>query len=125
MTLNHRQTSLLTGIMLLVGNSTVSGQQVNSLGIFTGLTIPYTFDAGINKDPRYRTKYNVKSAPVGIHLGIDYEGHGFMIDPGIIKIGQHFNVINIDGGEIGERNINLTYFQIPVNLKLNLIDLLF
>lgn len=60
MTLNLRQTSLLTGIMLLLGISTVSGQQVNSLGIFTGLTIPYTFDAGINKDPRYRTKYNVK-----------------------------------------------------------------
>jgi hypothetical protein len=125
MTLNLRHTSLLTGIMLLLDVSMASGQQVNSVGIFTGLTIPYTFDAGINKDPRYRTKYNVKFAPVGVHLGIDYEGYGFMIDPSIIKIGQHFNVINIDGGEVGERAINLTYFQIPLSLKLHLIDLSF
>lgn len=124
MTLNPLPKSLL----VIVGTlwvTTAIGQQVNSLGVFTGITIPYTFDEGINKDARYRIKYNVKFAPIGIHYGVDYDGFGFMIDPSVTKIGQNFNVINISGGDVGERNIDLTYFQLPIGLKLHIIDLSF
>jgi hypothetical protein len=101
------------------------GQQINSLGIFSGITVPYTFDKGINKDPRYQIKYKVKFMPIGVHYGIDYDGFGFMIDPSIVQLGQHFNVINTTGGQIGERKIDLTYFQFPIGLKLHVIDLSF
>jgi hypothetical protein len=101
------------------------GQQVNALGIFTGITIPYTFDAGINKDARYRIKYDIKFTPIGIHYGVDYDGYGVMMDPSLTKIGQNFNVINYQGGHVGERRIDMTYFQFPVGLKLHIIDLSF
>jgi hypothetical protein len=124
MTLNP----LPKSIFIIVGAlwiTTTNGQQVNSLGVFTGITIPYTFDEGINKDARYRIKYNVKFAPIGIHYGVDYDGFGFMVDPSVTKIGQNFNVINISGGDVGERNIDMTYFQLPIGLKLHIIDLSF
>jgi hypothetical protein len=125
MTLNPLPKSFLVVIVLLMSLSTGFTQQVNSLGIFTGITVPYTFDAGINKDARYRIKYDVKFAPVGIHYGVDYDGYGVMIDPCLIKVGQSFNVINIYGGEVGERNIDLSYFYFPAGFKLHIIDLSF
>jgi len=125
MTLNPLPKSLLISFTLIMGITYVHAQQVNSLGIFTGITVPYTFDEGINKDARYRIKYNIKYSPIGIHYGVDYDGYGVMIDPCILRIGQNFNVINIYGGEVGERKIDLTYFYFPAGLKLHLIDLSF
>lgn len=115
----------LVAVVCLFGISPVWCQQVNSLGIFSGISVPYSFDQGINKDPRYQLKYNVKLMPFGVHYGIDYEGYGFMIDPSIIQIGQNFNIINTTGGQMGERKIDLTYFQFPVGFKLHIIDLSF
>lgn len=112
-------------IMLLAGLHGAVGQEVHSLGVFTGFTIPYTWDEGFNKDPRYRVKYNVKFAPVGVHYGVDRPGFGFTLDPSIFKAGQSLNVINIAGGDVGERNINMTYVHVPVGFKLHLIDMSF
>ena len=125
MTLNPLPKSLLLLIALFLGITSAYTQQVNTLGIFTGITVPYTFDEGINKDARYRVKYNVKYSPVGIHYGVDYDGYGVMLDPCLLRIGQSFNMINILGGQVGERNIDLTYFHFPAGLKLHLIDLSF
>lgn len=117
--------SFLVLLLLAMGITGGYSQQINSLGIFTGITVPYTFDSGINKDPRYRIKYDVKFAPFGIHYGVDYDGYGLMMDPSITKIGQNFNVINNQGGHVGERKIDLTYFQFPLGVKLHIIDLSF
>lgn len=125
MTLNPLPKSLFVLIALFLGITSAYTQQVNSLGIFTGITVPYTFDEGINKDARYKIKYNVKYSPVGIHYGVDYDGYGVMLDPCLLRIGQNFNVTNIYGGQVGERKIDLTYFYFPVGLKLHLIDLSF
>jgi hypothetical protein len=125
MTLNPLPKSSLVLFFVIVCICSGNAQQIYSLGIFTGITVPYTFDSGINKDARYRIKYDIKFAPFGVHYGVDYEGYGIMIDPSITRIGQNFNVINHQGGQVGERTINLTYFQIPAGLKLHIIDLSF
>ncbi|MBX2963590.1 MAG: hypothetical protein KF687_13845 [Cyclobacteriaceae bacterium] len=101
------------------------GQEVYSLGVFTGFTIPYTWDEGINRDPRYKVKYNLKFAPIGVHYGVDRQGFGFTFDPSIFRIGQNFDVINTSGGDVGERNIDLTFLNIPMGLKVHLIDMSF
>lgn len=124
MTKKHLPTCLFVFFALF---ATVSGQaqEVHSLGLFTGITVPYTWNEGISKDTRYRTRFDIKFAPIGVHYGVDREGHGFMIDPSIVTIGQNFNVINTTGGELGERKIDLTYLQVPVGLKLHIIDMSF
>jgi hypothetical protein len=109
--------------LLVAGLQVSLAQEVHSLGIFTGATVPYTWDEGVLKDPRYREKYGVKFAPLGIHYGVDFEGYGFTFDPVIFQAGQHFNVINVAGGDIGERKVQLTYLQVPVGFKLHMIDL--
>ncbi len=101
----------------------VKGQQKEiSFGIFTGLTSPYTFDSGINRDSRYEQPNQVKLLPLGISFGLDYQGYGFVITPSIINIGQDMNIVNITGGVEGKRGINLKYVQVPVSLKLHAID---
>jgi hypothetical protein len=96
-----------------------------SLGIFTGITAPYTWDEGINNDSRYQGRYEVKFAPIGIAYGVDYQGFGFVVSPSLITIGQNFHVINSVGGHEGTRKINLKYLEFPIALKLHVIDLSF
>lgn len=124
MTLRPKVAIFLSSL-LVAGMQASPAQEVHSLGIFTGFTAPYTWDEGILKDPRYREKYRVKFAPFGIHYGIDFEGYGFTFDPVIFQAGQSFNVINVAGGDVGERKINLTYMKVPMGFKLHMIDLHF
>lgn len=103
----------------------VKAQEVYSLGLFTGISVPYTWDGGINSDPRYRDRFDIKFSPIGVHYGVDKEGYGIMVDPTLIRIGQNFNILNTTGGEIGLRRIDLTYVQVPISLKLHIIDMSF
>jgi hypothetical protein len=96
-----------------------------SLGIFTGLTTCYTWDTGINQDPRYQNRYDLKAAPIGICYGVDYQGYGFVINPGLMGVGQNYKIINTVGGQEGVRKINLQYLNLPVAFKLHVIDLAF
>jgi hypothetical protein len=117
--------SCLFVFFALLATLAARAQEVHSLGLFTGIAVPYTWDGGINQDSRYRTRFDIKFTPIGFHYGVDKEGHGFMIDPSIIRIGQNFNVINSTGGELGQRKIDLTYVQVPVGIKLHIIDMSF
>jgi hypothetical protein len=104
--------------------SFVSAQvRIVSMGVFTGLTSTYTWDEGINYDPRYKVKYNIKLAPVGFNYGVDYEGFGFVISPGLFATGQNFSVVNTVGGHEGSRKIDLHYLNIPIAFKFHVIDL--
>jgi hypothetical protein len=113
-------------ILLLFAASTVFAQtKIVSLGLYTGITSTYTWDEGINADPRYNPQYDLKMSPIGLMYGVDYTGFGFLLTPGLISTGQNFNVVNTVGGQEGIRKINLQYFQVPVALKIHLIDLSF
>lgn len=96
-----------------------------SLGVYTGFTSSFTLDDGINQDPRYKESYGIKFAPIGVNFGMDYEGFGFVISPGIINLGQDFYVVNTVGGQDGKRYIDLQYVHIPVAFKVHIINLSF
>ncbi|MCK6618383.1 MAG: PorT family protein [Cyclobacteriaceae bacterium] len=123
MTLKPKPVALLTLALVCFSAGNMHAQEVHSIGFFTGLTVPYTWDEGIQKDPRYREKYRVRFAPFGFHYGIDYQGYGFTFDPAVFNTGQYFNVVNVTGGEVGERKIDLTYIHAPFGFKLHMIDL--
>lgn len=96
-----------------------------SLGVFAGVTSTFTFDEGINKDPRYQAKYGADFVPIGLHAGIDFHGFGFMVDPQLTQLGQSFNMLNNAGGQVGDRKVSMTYVQLPFSLKKHIIDLSF
>jgi hypothetical protein len=119
-------TKFWTTIYLVFTCTFLGAQQVSmSLGVYTGLTSPYTIDGGINKDPRYKGNYEVKFAPIGVNFGMDYEGFGFVVSPGIVNIGQNFYVVNTLGGHNGRRKIDLKYMNVPVAFKVHIIRLSF
>ncbi len=93
------------------------------LGIHTGFTIPVTLDKGLDTDPRYNSRYSVKGAPFGLALMKDWEGFGIVLTPGLITIGQNYDVVNTEGGHDGMREVTLRYATVPIAFKLHLIDL--
>jgi hypothetical protein len=97
--------------------------RIVSLGLFTGATTTYTIDDGLHYDPRYKEKYNIKFAPIGFNYGVDYEGYGFVISPGLFSTGENFSLLNTVGGHEGSRRISLQYLNVPIAFKVHLIDL--
>lgn len=113
-------------MLVMVSVTSVRSQNKTiSLGIFTGATSTFVWDEGVNRDPRYETRYDVKSAPIGVSYGIDYDGYGFVLTPSVLNIGQKYNVINTIGGQEGIRSVRQTYFHIPAAFKAHIIDLSF
>lgn len=117
--------SLLVVLLLLVAFSGFGQEHSLSLGLYSGVSIPYTRDAGIALDSRYRERYNIKLSAIGFSYGMDFSGHGFVISPGLVNVGQNFLVVNNVGGEVGLRKIDMQYFCIPIALKFHIIDLSF
>jgi hypothetical protein len=111
-------------MLVTVSLSLVCAQERTvSFGVFTGITSTYTWDEGIDFDPRYTARYNIKFAPVGFNFGVDYEGYGFVISPGLFTTGQDYNMLNSEGGNEGRREIDLHYINIPIAFKFHVIDL--
>jgi len=116
---------LYSMLFLLLVTRSYGQERTISLGVFSGATTTYSWDEGVNSDSRYETRYDVKLAPIGISYGVDYEGYGFVLTPGLINIGQKYNVINTVGGQEGIRKARIQYLNLPVAFKVHIIDLSF
>lgn len=120
------QSLWLSLLLLTVAHPCLAQKEVTySVGLFGGITSTFTYDKGIQVDPRYQAKYGADFIPIGLHAGVDLDGYGFMIDPQLTTIGQTFNILNTQGGQVGERTIHLTYLQLPFSYKHHIIDLSF
>lgn len=105
--------------------SLLAQQQSIAVGVFSGFTVPFSMDTGMDQDQRYKPNYRLKGAPFGVAVSMDFEGYGFVITPGVYTIGQNYFVVNSLGGQDGTREMNLRFASIPVAFKLHLIDLSF
>lgn len=117
--------SCLTIAAFVAFTTPAAGQHIESYGVFMGLNFPFSLDQGLQKDPRYYPRLTLRSTPVGINYGYDRVGHGFLITPSYLRIGQKYIIRNTAGGDVGERNIDMDYISIPAALKLHLNDLAF
>lgn len=100
-------------------------QKVMSAGIFTGITTTYSWDEGILSDPRYKSRYDIKLAPIGFSYGIDSDKVGFMFSPTFMRSGQNFTVLNTLGGQEGTRRVTYDHINIPLALKIPMFDVAF
>jgi len=102
-------------------------QHVETVGIYGGFNIPVTFDTGLDKDPRYLRKFVAKGTPVGIHYeyGTTNSNIGLVVTPSYLKLGQKYFILNKIGGEVGIRNIDMSYFSVPVGVKYKVVKLSF
>jgi hypothetical protein len=117
---------LLLAVFLLFTGLRGNAQQYSvAVGVYGGITVPYTLDGGMDTDSRYKSNYTVKAQPIGFNFSMDYENIGFQISPGIFTIGQNYYVVNSSGGQDGERKLDLHYAMLPIALKVHLIDMSF
>lgn len=119
------RSSLLVTCFLFIAHYIGAQPKTYSLGFYTGLISPYSFDQGINSDQRYKTKYDLKFAPIGVTFGIDFPRYGFIFSPGIVNTGQNYFFVNNRGGKEGIQKTNLQYLAVPLAAKFYLIDLSF
>lgn len=115
---------IFIGLVLLFSES-IRAQTVESFGIFGGMNFPFTIDQGFKKDPRYFGRFTVRGTPIGLTYGYDKVGWGYAITPSYVKIGQKFIIKNTNGGEVGERNVEMNYFSLPMALKIHINDMAF
>lgn len=120
----RRLRNLFILILLLVAQF-CEAQHIESYGVFVGMNFPFTIDQGLQKDPRYYGRFTLRGTPIGVSYGYDKIGHGFVVTPSLVKIGQKYSIKNTQGGDIGVRDINMNYLSVPVALKLHLNDLAF
>jgi hypothetical protein len=101
------------------------GQEIESFGVYGGFNIPFTIDQGLRNDPRFYGKFTFRGTPIGLSYGYDKVGHGILVTPGYMEIGQKFTIVNNEGGSVGTRDVQMKYFSVPVALKLHLNDIAF
>ena len=113
---------MLVFALVIIASLPLQAQQYSvSLGVYTGVGGSFTSDKGIENDPRYEGRFETKLVPIGLNLGIDYEGFGLMVSPGIVNVGQNFYVVNTQRGQDGLREIDLRYLSVPFSFKVNLV----
>jgi hypothetical protein len=111
-------------LILLTGGNALC-QNVESFGLFVGLNSPITIDEGLQKDPRYFGQFTLRASPIGFSYGVDKLGHGYLITPSYLQIGQKYTIKNTIGGEIGTRDIQMDYISVPIAFKLHINDMAF
>jgi hypothetical protein len=112
-------------VFLFLAAHVGEAQHIESFGVFGGLNFPFTIDQGLQKDPRFYGRFTLRATPIGVSYGYDKVGHGFVVTPSLVKVGQKYAIRNTQGGEVGVRDIKMDYLSVPVALKIHLNDLAF
>ncbi len=112
-------------VVLALQFQAVSGQNIESFGVFGGFNVPITIDQGLANDPRFVSRFSIRGTPVGMYWGYDRPGLGVFVSPNYLSIGQSYIIKNTTGGDVGSRDINLNYLSIPIGLKFHLNNLAF
>ena len=112
--------SLLAIIILTVG-AAVAQPRIH-VGINTGFNTTYVLDQGLRSNPNYIAQANYEWFPIGGAVGIDItKGLGFQFESIRAAQGQIYQMIQtVESVQkmIAERNIDLSYIQFPLLLKL-------
>ncbi len=101
-------------VFLLFAAQLSEAQHIESYGVFMGMNFLFTIDQGLQKDTRYFGRFTLRATPVGFSYGYDKIGHGFVVTPSFVKIGQKYTIKNTQGGEVGMRDIQMDYLSVPV-----------
>ncbi len=114
-----------TGIQILalvLFTSVSIAQPRVHLGLTTAMNSTFVLDKGLSEDPRYSAKANYEWAPVGASFGIDFSNRfGLQLESIKAAQGQIYQMIETvqnTQNMIAERNIDLSYLQFPLLMKM-------
>ena len=108
-------------IFIICAGSALAQPRIH-LGINSGFNSTYVLDKGLSEDPRYTAKANFEWAPIGATVGIDFTNKiGLQLESIKAAQGQIYQMIETAQNVqhmIAERNIDLSYIQFPLLLKM-------
>ena len=115
----------LAFVLFVLVSKLAVAQNIESYGIYGGFNIPFTSDQGLARDPRFVTKFLIRATPIGINYGYDHVDFGYNISPCFVRIGQQFTIKNTAGGDVGSRDVSMSYLSVPMSLKIHINDMAF
>ncbi len=108
--------------ILIFCASAVMAQPKIHLGLTSSVNSTFVLDKGLSEDPRYSATANYEWAPVGATFGIDFTKRiGLQLESIKAAQGQIYQMIETAQTVqtmIAERNIDLSYIQFPLLLKM-------
>lgn len=110
----------IIALVLLAGVSLA--QPRVHIGLTTAMNSTYVLDKGLSEDSRYSAQANYEWAPIGASFGIDFSNRfGLQLESIQAAQGQIYQMIETAQTVqkmIAERNIDLTYLQFPLLMKM-------
>lgn len=110
---------ILLFLFLIVPVTFSYAQLVNvHVGATTAVNATFVLDKGLAEDPRYNSEMTYKFAPIGLNFGVDI-GKRFGLSLEAIKSnqGQIYKLVDAAQKVKGERNIDMSFLQLPMLMK--------
>lgn len=108
--------------ILVLCAGTAWAQPKIHLGLTTSVNSTFVLDKGLSEDPRYSSTANFEWAPVGATFGVDFtKRFGLQLESIKAAQGQIYQMIETATevqNMIATRNIDLSYLQFPLLLKM-------
>lgn len=100
-----------------VATNSCYSQQLH-IGATTAYNATFVLDKGLSEDPRYNSTYTYNFAPIGLSFGVDFSNSfGLSLESILSKQGQIYDIIDFAEQVKGQRNIDLTYVNVPLLMK--------
>jgi len=114
---NMRAVLFLLVLIMAVLQSAKAQVQVH-LGATTAYNATFVLDKGLSEDPRYNSTMTYNWAPVGFNFGVDFtRSFGLSLEAIMSKQGQIYEIIDVAEQVVGQREINLSYLNLPLLMK--------
>ena len=111
------KTKILFLLFFLIGSFYGVAQQIH-IGATTAYNATFVLDQGLAEDPRYSSTYTYNFAPIGFSFGVDFSNSfGLSLESILSKQGQIYEIIDFAKAVKGQRNIDLTYLNVPLLMK--------
>jgi hypothetical protein len=112
-----RAVLFLLVLVMAVVQSAKAQVQVH-LGATTAYNATFVLDKGLSEDPRYNSTMTYNWAPVGFNFGVDFtRSFGLSLEAIMSKQGQIYEIIDVAEQVVGQREINLSYLNLPLLMK--------
>lgn len=110
--------TLFLSLSLLLSTYVSFSQVQVHIGATTAVNATFVLDKGLSEDPRYNSTMTYKVAPIGLNFGVDLgRKFGLSLESILSKQGQIYDMIDAAKKVQGERNIDLTYLQLPLLMR--------
>jgi hypothetical protein len=88
-------------------------------GLNTGIYYTQMIDRAMFDSPSYNFGSTWKAAPIGLTLGYNWQNrYGVQVEGNLQRLGQKMTILDVTKSEVGTKEINLTYVQIPLLFKI-------